>query len=184
MGVRFFAALSIVFLMTVAVLGGAGYAVTRLAVPAPRELFRAAPFDFELAHGWWCERDGTEYVCSPPGKPPHAAIAVIAMKERGDSDNLAAYEEHLKQAQRPGATDNNTSEMSQVRQIGRRSLAGHEWVEALHAGSEIPNYDTYYLATTTSHLGILVTMSVHKDRTAKYIGELRDMMETLNIYQR
>ena len=184
MGVRFFTALAAVFLVTVAVLGGAGYAVTRLAVPAPRELFRAAPFDFELAHGWWCELDGTEYVCNPPGRPPHVAIAVIAMKERSGSDNLAAYQQHLEKPQPAGAADKGAAEMSQVRFVRRRTLAGHEWVEALHSGSEIPNYDTYYLGTTTSHIGILVTLSVHKDHVGKYIAQLQDMMGTLNIYQR
>ena len=29
------------------------------------------------------------------GKPPHEAIAIIAMKRRGPEDNLAAYKEHL-----------------------------------------------------------------------------------------
>jgi hypothetical protein len=183
MGIRFFTALSVVFLLTVAVLGGAGYAVTRIAVPPPRELFRAAPFDFELAPGWWCELEGTEYVCNPGGKPPFAAIAVIAMKQRNDDDNLAAYEQHLKQAQQAGAAGKNTTEMSQV-PVGRRIIAGHEWVEALLSGSEVPNYDTYYLCTNTSHLGILVTLSVHKDHAGQYIAQLQDMMGTLNIYQR
>lgn len=183
MGVRFFTALTLVFLVTVWVLGGAGYAVMRLAVPAPRELFRAAPFDFELARGWWCELDGTEYVCNPGGKPPFAAIAIIAMKERSDHDNLAAYQQHLEKPKPAGAADNQAAEMSQVRYVHRRIIAGHEWVEALHSGSEVPSYDTYYLATTTSHLGILVTMSVHKDRAGEYIAQLRDMMATLNIYQ-
>jgi hypothetical protein len=196
MGMRFFAALLIAFFATIAVLGGAvaalggaGYAFMRLALSPERELFRAVTFatpafELELAPGWWCELDGSEYVCSPGGKPPYAAIAVIAMKERSDNDNLAAYEQHLEQAQQPGVIGNNTAEMSQVRYVRHRILAGHEWVEALHSGSEIPNYDTYYLGTTTSNLGILVTMSVHKDHAGEYIAQLQQMMETLNVYQR
>jgi hypothetical protein len=184
MGRRFFTALAIVFLATAAILGGAGYAVTRLVVPPPRELFRGGFFDFELSPGWWCELDGTEYVCSPPGKPPRAAIVIMAMKERSDKDNLAAYQQHLEQPQPAGAAEKTTGEMSQVRFVRRRVLAGHEWVEALHSGSEIKNYDTYYLGTNTSHLGILVTMSVHKDYAGQYTAQLRDMMGTLNIYQK
>jgi hypothetical protein len=56
--------------------------------------------------------------------------------------------------------------------------------EALHSGSEIPHFDTYYLGTTTSLLGILVTMSVHKGHSAKYIGQMNEMMRTLTVYQR
>ena len=70
-----------------------------------------------------------------------------------------------------------------MRYVRRRTFGTHEWVEALHSGSEIPNYDTYYLGTTTSNLGILVTMSVHKDSANQYIVELNDMIRTLNIYQ-
>src|SRR4051812_49096404 len=92
---RFLTAFLTCFVATVAILGGAGYLVTRVAVPPPRELFRTGAFEFELAPGWWCELDGTEYVCTPPSKPPHPAIAIIAMKERNGQDNLAAYEKHL-----------------------------------------------------------------------------------------
>ena len=77
-----------------------------------------------------------------------------------------------------------TLRVSEIRYVRRRMIANHEWVEALHAGSEVPNYDTYYLATITSDLGVLVTMSVHKDHSDKYIGQLNDMIATLNIYQR
>ena len=74
--------------------------------------------------------------------------------------------------------------MSEVRYVKRRMLGAHEWVEALHLGAEVQNFETYYLATATSHLGILVTMSVHKDHSAAYIQQMNDMMSTLNIYQR
>ena len=80
-GARFLIALLTAFSATVVVLGGAGYAVSRVAVSPMPDVFRTAAFELELAPGWWCELDGSEYVCSPPGKPPHAAIAVIAMKE-------------------------------------------------------------------------------------------------------
>jgi hypothetical protein len=175
-GTRFFVALLITFAVTAALLGGAGYGVTQIVVPTPRELFRGPAFDFELARGWWCELDGTEYVCTPPGKPPHAAIAIIALKERDSRDNLQAYEEHLKKQQSSGGPDTGAG------QVKRRALGAHEWIEALHVGSEIPNYQTYYLATNTSYLGILVTMSVHEDSADRYIGQLREMISTLKVY--
>jgi hypothetical protein len=183
-GARFLTALLIAFVGTVTILGGAGYLVTRVAVSPPRELFRAAAFEFELAPGWWCELDGTEYVCTPPGKPPHAAIAIIAMKERNDQDNLAAYEKHLRQPQRSVDRSNEAVPRSDIRFVQRRIIGAHEWVEALHSGSEIANYDTYYLAATTSYLGILVTMSVHKDHANRFIAQLNDMIKTLTLYQR
>jgi hypothetical protein len=64
MGTRFLTTLLIAFLVTAVVLGGAGYTVTRIAVPTPRDVFRALAFEFDLAPGWWCELDETEYVCN------------------------------------------------------------------------------------------------------------------------
>ena len=95
--VRFLTAALTAFLATVVVLGGGGYLASQLMVPPMRDVFRTAAFEFDLAPGWWCELDGSEYVCSPPGKPPYAAIAILAMKERNDQDNLKAYEGQLKQ---------------------------------------------------------------------------------------
>jgi hypothetical protein len=183
MGPRFLVSLLGTFLATLVILIGAGYVITQMTVRQPRDPFRAGSFEFDLAPGWWCELEETEYVCTPPGQPPHPAIAVIAVKERSRADNLQAYEEHLKQRQKEtaGAVGTALSEVSYV----KRSRLGHvEWVEALQLGSEVPNYDTYYLATTTSNLGILVTMSVHKDHAAAYVRQLTDMMSTLNVYQR
>jgi hypothetical protein len=71
-----------------------------------------------------------------------------------------------------------------MRSVKRQVVGDHEWVESLHSGSELPNYDTYYMATTTSNLGILVTMSVHKDSVDRYVAQLRDMIRTLIVYQR
>jgi hypothetical protein len=183
-GARFLIALLTAFSATVVVLGGAGYAVSRVAVSPMPDVFRTAAFELELAPGWWCELDGSEYVCSPPGKPPHAAIAVIAMKERNGEDNLQAYEEHLGQPQKIGDSDKGEGKFSEICYVRRTVIGSHEWVEALHANSELSNFDTYYLGTNTSYLGILVTLSVHKDFSAQYVAQLRNMIKTLKIYQR
>jgi hypothetical protein len=83
----------------------------------------------------------------------------MAMKVRNDEDNLQSYEAFLRK------TKPDTD--GQVRYVKRRKLGAHEWVESLHNGSELKNYDTYYLATNTSYLGILVTMSVEKNEADK-----------------
>ena len=185
MSARFLIAFLSVLLVTAVALGGAGYAVTRIVVPKPRDLFRASAFEFELAPGWWCEREEDEpaYTCSPPGKPPYAAVVVMAMKERSDEDNLESYENHLRKG-KPVGTSNNATEVSRVRYIKRRKIGEHDWVEALHEGSELQKYNTYYLATNTSFLGILVTMSVEENELDKYVSQLNEMMRTLHIYQR
>ena len=81
MGSRFLTALLSSFALTLAVLGAAGYAVTVLTVPAPRELLRTAAFEFDLAPGWNCDREGTEWVCHPPRQE-----AVQRNRHHGDED--------------------------------------------------------------------------------------------------
>ena len=183
MGSRFLGSFLLALTLTVATLGGVGWVVAQLVVATPREPFLTSAFEFDLAPGWWCELEGTEYVCNPPGKPPYAAIVVMAMKERNKDDRLDVYEEHLRQPKQIERADGSTV-MSEVRRVQRIRLGGKEWVEALHVGSEIPNYLTYYLATTTSNLGILVTMSMEKEHAATYVAQLNEMMASLTTYQR
>jgi hypothetical protein len=182
--VRFLTAAFTAFLVTVVVLGGGGYLASQLMVPPMRDVFRTAAVEFDLARGWWCELDGSEYVCSPPGKPPYAAIAVLAIKERNDKDNLGAYEDHLKQPQPIDNGKGGEKKFSEVREVKRSVIGEHEWVEAVHSGSEIPNYDTYYFATITSELGILVTLSANKNFSGQYVESFKQMIKTLHVYQR
>jgi hypothetical protein len=186
-GTRLLTAFLIAFLVTVVTLVAAGYAITRIPIASPREIFRAGPLEFDLAPGWWCERDSRkslDYACSPPGKPPYSAAVLVAVKDRSTDDTLQAFENHLKQLKRTAVESSDAGEPSVVRYVKRRKLGDYEWVEALYLGSEIAGYHTYYLATTTSYLAILVTLSVHKDYQAAYMKELNSMMSTLNIYQR
>jgi hypothetical protein len=113
---HFVASFIITLLATAALLGGIGFGVTRIAIPPSRDVFRAPAFEFELAHGWWCEFEEGAYVCTPPEKPPHAAIVVMAMKQRGNEDNLEAYEKVLQQTKQPYGKD-QISEIRYVRRI-------------------------------------------------------------------
>ncbi|HXO71411.1 MAG TPA: hypothetical protein VN838_20805 [Bradyrhizobium sp.] len=183
MGARFVISLLTAFAATLSALGGIGWITARLLVDAPREQFLTSYFMFDLAPGWSCEIEETEYVCRPAGAKPYAAIAIIAMKERNNLDRLEDYQAHL-QEPRKAVRSGGETVMSEIRYVRRKSLAGKQWVEGLHAGSEIPGYLTYYLATTTSYLGILVTLSVHKDHADKYMRQLNEMMESLTVYQR
>lgn len=168
---------------TVCILAIAAVGVIELTVRQPPDPFRAGSFEFNLASGWWCDIEGGDYVCNPPGKPPYAATVLMAIKERGADDNLAGYENYLKKPKQPASGVGGGSP-STVIYVERIKLGHTEWVEALHHGSENANYNTYYLATNTSHLGILVSLSVRKDYQTEYIGQLKEMMGTLDVYQK
>jgi hypothetical protein len=166
--------------VTLAILVGAGRAISTVDVPSPPDPFRAESFEFDLAPGWWCVGVGVEYVCTPPGSL-RAAIVVIAIKNRNDQEDLRAYEEQLSQPQTPAGYAKEIGEPSRARYVKRRMLGSMEWVEALHTGSEVSAYDTYYLGTVTSRCSIRVTMSVHKYYELNYITALSTMMGTLNV---
>jgi hypothetical protein len=184
MGARFLIALFASMLLSLAVLGGAGYAVSQLTVPAPREVVRTPSFEFELAPGWQCRREGAETSCYPTDKKPSAAVIIFAVKLRNKDDTLAAYRQHLETPQKRPDTDGSPGSLSTIRFVRQRELGGREWMEALHVDSELRNWETYYLATVTSFVAIVVTLSAHKDYTDRYIDQLRDMIKTLKTYER
>jgi hypothetical protein len=174
----FFAAAALAFALTLAGLGGMGLVAARFLTPAePLPRFIADTFEFTLAPAWACDLEETEYVCWK-GKPPHEAIAIIAMKRRGPEDNLAAYKEHLS---RPNPDQDGTP--STIRSVRRRTLAGYEWIEAVHVSSEIRNYITIYLATVTSQVGVVATFSIHRDHEEAGRREMDIMMSSLKIHQ-
>jgi hypothetical protein len=184
MGSRFLASAIVSFVATLTVLAAAGLAFSVYWTPVPRDPFRTGFYEFDMAEGWTCDLVGTEYVCSPAGKPPHAATVIIAAKFRSEADNLKDYEAHLRKPQKHALAGAGGAGESKINYVRRRTLGGREWVEALHLGSELPNFYTYYLATATAGLGILVTMSVHKDHEAEHAKSLVEMMSTLHTYQR
>jgi len=174
----FFRAALIAFALTLAGMGGVGLVAARFLAPAaPLPRFITDTFEFTLAPAWGCDLDETEYVCWK-GKPPYEAIAIIALKRRGPQDNLAAYEEHLSTPQ-----PRESGQLSTIRSVKHRTLADYEWIEAVHEASEVRNYVTVYLATATSHVGVVATFSFHRDYEQVVRKEMDVMMSSLKIHQ-
>lgn len=178
MNLRFWGMLALGFSATIAALAGAAWLTSWLIAPGPPpKRFITDIFELDLAPGWSCDLDETEYVCRK-GRPPTASIAIIAMKRRNAEDNLDAYEDHLRH---PQANPDGT--VPELRSLKRRRLVNHEWVEGVQLSSEIANYVTVYLATTTSQVGVLATFSFHKDRETEERKDIDFMMSSLKIHQ-
>ena len=184
LGSRFLAWLLGAYLLSLGALGSIGLGASRLWVATPREVHRSAAFELDLAPGWSCERDGKEEVCFPAGNKPHRAIAVIADKPRNEADNLDVYEKHLQKPQSVPHPQTKQMVEGKVLRTGRVRIGAREWVESVHYGSEIFGFTTYYLATRTSHVGMLVTFSVFKDDEARYTPQFLEMIKSLRTYQR
>lgn len=166
------------FAAGLAVLAGVAATVTHF-VTDRSTIYRTPYFEFQLAPGWHCHREDSDYICTPTVSDQKKVVVIMTMKERGPSDNLAAYLDHLR---RPTAHRDGFS--STVRYARLVRLGSRDWIESLHSSSEVANYDTYYLATTTSLVAMLLTLSTHRTVQNTASNELRSMMATVRTYQR
>jgi hypothetical protein len=168
-------------LVTLLLVGGGAWLAARPIVGTPPQWMRTSVFEFELAPGWACVREGTEHVCRK-GTQAKAAVAIMTMKERGPPDTAARYREHLSTPQQ--ADDGKgASWTSQVISVGQRRLGGRDWIVGRHFESEVRNYTTDYYAALTSHKAILITFSAHREHMAAFEPEFRRMVESLKVFQ-
>lgn len=136
---------------------------------------------FELPEKWQCKIEGTEWVCSSTFKSQaREAIIILTAKEAGPNDNMAAYEEHLKQSRLIPSREGSPSQ-SKVLHVKRRRIGQQEWVEGMHTGSEIPNYYTKYLASAKERVAILVTFSAHVQHYTKYSSDFFRAIQSLRV---
>lgn len=150
-----------------------------LSNPAWAEKFENAYLSFNLPDGWTCKREVTEFVCDAPNpsNKNRVAIMVMAAKEPGPDDNLAAYTQHLsKEAPAKGATI--------VKPPILLNLQGTLWVDATLLNSEVPNYYTRYMATVKDNVAVLYTFSVHKSRYEEFAGVSALAVQTLRVKPR
>jgi hypothetical protein len=167
---------------TVLLLAGSGVVLAWLLVPKPPTYHRTTFFEFALPAGWACAVEGTETVCRPAGPPPHDAIIIFAAKFRNASDNLAAYRAHVSEP-KTGSDAAGATFLSRVERVEEREIGDYRWVDALHFESEIRNYYTRYLATTTAQIGVLITFSAHRSTFDMRMKEFRAGIESLRIQQ-
>lgn len=149
------------------------------ALPAAAEKFENAYLSFNLPDGWSCQQEGTEFVCRAPNpsNKNNIAIMIMAAKEPGPDDTLAAYMQHLsKIAPVKGATV--------VKAPAQVNLQGTVWIDATLLGSEIPNYYTRYLATVKDDLAVLYTFSVHRTSYQEFAGMSTLAVQTLKVKPR
>ncbi|MDZ4660500.1 MAG: hypothetical protein SGJ18_02655 [Pseudomonadota bacterium] len=152
-----------------------------LSLAAHAELFKSSYLSFELPSKWQCTLEGTEHVCtSTTQSGKKEAVIVLTAKERGPSDSLAAYEQHLK-TPRTIPDDKGKPVQSKIVQVKRSSVNNHEWVDGFHEGSEVANYFTRYMATIKDNLGILVTFSAHKKVYSKFSGDFAKAIQSLRV---
>lgn len=151
------------------------------SLPASAKLFRNSYVQFELPEQWNCNIESTEWICSSQNKnDAKESIIILTAKEVGPQDSFTAYETHLKTPKQVQLLNGKTV-ASQVKNIRQRRVNDHQWVDALHLGSEIPGYYTRYLATVKDKIAILVTLSAHQKHYTKYSKDFFRAAESLRV---
>ncbi|MGE3684152.1 MAG: hypothetical protein AB7G93_20720 [Bdellovibrionales bacterium] len=143
--------------------------------------FQNSYVSFEVPDDWTCMQEGVAWTCTP-SSPLHSkeAVIVLAAKVAGPEDNLANFLTYLKRP-KTLTTRVGTPMPSQVMYAQQRVLAGHNWIQAQHLGSEIQEYYTLYLATVKDQLAILVSFSSERNRYKTYNPIFDRAMKTLKL---
>ncbi len=140
--------------------------------------------EFELAPGWNCNLEGSEWVCQNESNADRKkeAIIILAAKERGEEDSQDKYLAYLKKAKTftlPGGK----VQVSEAKYADLKKIGDQQWVDSLHLASEVPGFYTRYLATIKEDLGIAATFSVSKENYQDYQKIFDLMIESLRVFR-
>lgn len=148
-----------------------------LAFAAHAGTFSNSYLEFLLPAFWFCELDETDYICQHrlPDGVPTDAIIILTAKIANVDDGLAPYIRHLSQ-------DLSESEShSLLKSPTTIQIQQQFWVSALHSGSELPGYQTRYLATVVNGLAILATFTAHQKSYTDHEDSFMQAIYSLNV---
>lgn len=170
----------LVLLVTSSAMLGMGYATRALFFKAPQETYYVRGVGLEVPRNWKCDLDGTELVCNPAVPPPYDAIIIVATKTADSTDTLDAYVAHLSKPQE-FRTKEGEAALSEILSVDRIAYGSQTWIDGVHRGSEVPNFDTRYLATIIGSTAVLITFSCHRNACAGYQPVLSRFVQSFKI---
>lgn len=146
------------------------------------KIFRNAYISFEMPDTWNCKLEQTEWVCrSDQAAQAKEAVIILTAKEVGPTDSFPLYDAHLK-APIPAPSKSGENILSKVQYPPKNvNINDQPWVDGLHAGSEVKNYYTRYLATIKDKIAILVTFSAHQNYYSKYAQDFFKTIQSLRV---
>lgn len=152
-----------------------------ISLSAHGKTFKNSYVSFDVPDNWTCIQEGVAWTCTPQGAvEAKEAVIVMAAKVAGPEDNLGTFINFLKQPKKI-TTKVGTPMPSTVMYAQQRLLAGHNWVQAQHLGSEIQEFYTLYLATVKDQLAILVSFSSERNQYTKYNAIFDKAIKSLKI---
>lgn len=146
------------------------------------KMFSNSYVNFQLPANWSCKLSGTEWVCrSADNSQAKQAIIVLTAKEIGPNDNFAYYNNYLKSPKTPKHRDGTVSTSSKVQHLKTVQIGNHQWIDALHMGSLLPNFYSRYLVTIKGRVAVLITFSARKDVYTRYSKAFFEAINSLVV---
>lgn len=136
--------------------------------------------EFNLPDNWDCEPVSEDWTCqtiNPEFKKE--ALIVLTYRLSGPKDNLLEFLNFLKLSRNIKVKDAQL--ISKPVYSKFKNILGHEWVDAVHENSELPNYTTRYLATIKNGRTLLLAFSVVKEKYNYYMPQFYSIVESLKI---
>jgi|GEM_PF-3842492 len=147
---------------------------------ATARVFQNSYVKFDLPDNWACHQEGAAWICAPTNNTEaREAVIISTAKLAGPDDSLNSFDNYLRQ---PRTLIGKTkSSLSQPISVNRKKVGDQDWVEAVHMGSEIPNFTTHYFATVKQKLAILISMSSDQDLKQKYDPLFTRVIQTMKV---
>ena len=142
--------------------------------------FQNSYLRWNLPDNWACVQEAIAWVCQPiNGGDAREVVVVATAKMAGPEDNLNSFFNYLRNPKT--LISKSKSTMSQPLTVSRRQLAGVEWIQATHRGSEVPNFVTQYMATVKQKLAVLISFSADEEAGAKYKAIFETAMTSMQV---
>jgi hypothetical protein len=142
--------------------------------------FQNSYVKFNLPDTWACNQEGPAWVCAPANSgDAREALIITTAKLTGPEDSLNSFYNYLRQPKT--LVSRGSSSLSQPLSIEKKKLSGLDWIQAVHIGSEVPNFTTRYLATVKDKFSILISFSSDRDFDAKYKPIFDTAIRTLRL---
>ena len=144
--------------------------------------FETSYLKIDLPEAWTCDQMETDWACRPTSKDLiHTATLIFSAKEAAPEDSLAMLETQLKAPRTISTASGRGTVTSKVVWIRPVELGGTRWVEALHANRELDGYFTYYLATVTPRLTVLLNFTFQQTHAKLHQPLLEGMRRSVKL---
>ncbi len=144
--------------------------------------FQTSYLQVELPDTWTCQQLEAEWACRPTDNQYlHTATLIFSAKEIAPEDTFTSIESQLKTPRTITSASGRGPVTSKLNWIRSVELGGTRWLEALHTNSELEGYFTYYLATVTPRLTILLNFTFQNTQAKFYQPILEELRKSVTL---